>query len=93
MDEPLWTPERSKYVDRSLKKYKSDPRVTKKFYEKVNRLIHEEDPATLAREPTNKGTYTVWITKSVRLEYWMNYDTKVLYLGRLGDHKRVYGSD
>ena len=93
MDEPLWTPERSKDVGKSLRKYKSDKVVTKKFYEKVKRLIHEENPADLAREQTNGRTYTVWITKSVRLEYWMNYDTKVLHLGQLGDHKQVFGSD
>lgn len=93
MDEPLWTPKRSSDVGKSLKNYKSNQVVTKKFYETVKRLIHEENPADLMREQTDKGTYIVRITKSVRLEYWMDYDTRVLYLAQFGDHKQVFGFD
>ena len=93
MDEPLWMPEQSKFVKKTLKRYKSDPRVTKRFDEIVKRLIHEEDPAAIAYEITKDNVCIQRVLKNVRLTYWMNYDTKVLYLGQLGSHKQVYGSD
>ena len=88
-----WTVERSGKVKKSLKKYKSDKHVWKKFKNAIKALVEAKDPAELAYKKPPGGRCIFWITNSVRMLYWMNHEKKIIYLGILGDHKEVYGWD
>ena len=88
-----WTVDRSGKVKKSLKKYKSDKHVSNKFENAIKRLVTIEDPAEIAYKKTPDDKCIFWITKSVRLLYWMDYEKKIIFLGKMGDHKEVYGWD
>ena len=56
-------------------------------------LASEKDPAAVAYEKTRDDTCILRLTRAVRMSYWMDDETKTIYLGKLGDHKEAYGWD
>ena len=88
-----WIVDWSEKVERSLKKYRSDKPVSKSFKNAIKSLINEEDPAEIAYKKTPDDICIYWITKNVRLSYWMDYEKKIISFGNLGDHKEVHGWD
>ena len=93
MDASLWTIKQSKDVEKSRKKYKSNKPVCDAFDKAIEMLASEKDPAAVAYEKTRDDTCILRLTRAVRMSYWMDDETKTIYLGKLGDHKEAYGWD
>ena len=82
----------------SLKKYERGKPVMKRigtFAGDVKELHYETNPQMLGTEKAHafSGAYARNLSDSVRLIFTIDYESHVIMLLKLGDHKETYGRD
>jgi len=83
------------YIDRKLKKFKSDKAIVDGFKRAVRDLAASNDPRQIGELKHGKYRYcyAIHITKSHSLVYRVFMTEKVIQLIDLDDHKNLYGRD
>lgn len=78
-----------------MKGYRRDRVVTKTLRERLVSLRDAEHPEQLGDHKIGRlnGVYGIWLSKSVRLLFTVDYATRVILLLDIGNHKVVYGHD
>ena len=82
-------------IDKKLKKYKSNTPLIKNFKIFIEELEVIENPADIGdkKHGAFKNCYGRHLTKSFSLIYSINYESHVVILVDLDDHKNLYGRD
>lgn len=81
--------------DKKAKKYSRDKQIRSSLDACLALLHNEESPERLGNLKTGPlgGVYAYNLTKSIRLLYLVDYNTRTIKLIDIGDHKEVYGKD
>ena len=83
------------YIDRKLRKFKSDKAIIDGFKRAIKDLAASNDPRQIGELKHGKYRYcyAIHITKSHSLVYRVFMTEKVIQLIDLDDHKNLYGRD
>jgi len=83
------------YIDRKLRKFKSDKAIVDGFKRVIRDLAASNDPRQIGELKHGKYRYcyAIHITKSHSLVYRVFMTEKVIQLIDLDDHKNLYGRD
>ncbi|MEX0656502.1 MAG: hypothetical protein WD154_03020 [Nitrosopumilaceae archaeon] len=83
------------YIDRKLRKFKSDKAIIDGFKRAIRDLASSNDPRQIGELKHGKYRYcyAIHITKSHSLVYRVFVTEKVIQLIDLDDHKNLYGRD
>lgn len=83
------------YIDRKLRKFKSDKAIVDGFKRVIKDLAASNDPRQIRELKHGKYRYcyAIHITKSHSLVYRVFVTEKVIQLIDLDDHKNLYGRD
>lgn len=83
------------YIDRKLRKFKSDKAIVDGFKRVIKDLAASNDPRQIGELKHGKYRYcyAIHITKSHSLVYRVFVTEKVIQLIDLDDHKNLYGRD
>jgi len=83
------------YIDRKLRKFKSDKAIVDGFKRVIKDLAASNDPRQIGELKHGKYRYcyAIHITKSHSLVYRVFMTEKVIQLIDLDDHKNLYGRD
>lgn len=93
-----WELHQSGWYESHVKGYRRDTVVTKTLRERLVSLRDAEHPEQLGDHKIGRlngvcGVYGIWLSKSVRLLFTVDYATRVILLLDIGNHKVVYGHD
>ena len=82
-------------VDKKLKKFKSNKPLVKNYKNFIQELATADDPATLGDRKHGRYRNCIGkhLTKSHSVIYAIDYESIVVYLVDLDDHKNLYGRD
>jgi mRNA-degrading endonuclease YafQ of YafQ-DinJ toxin-antitoxin module len=83
------------YIDKKLRKFKSDKAIVDGFKRAIKDLAASNDPRQIGELKHGKYRYcyAIHITKSHSLVYRVFMTEKVIQLIDLDDHKNLYGRD
>ncbi|MGQ0376200.1 MAG: hypothetical protein ACT4OW_01685 [Nitrososphaerota archaeon] len=83
------------YIDRKLRKFKSDKTIVDGFKRAIIDLAASNDPRQIGELKHGKYRYcyAIHITKSHSLVYRVFMTEKIIQLIDLDDHKNLYGRD
>lgn len=83
------------YIDKKLKKFRSDKAIIDGFKRTVNDLTTSDDPRKIGelKHGQYRYCYAIHITKSHSLIYRVFMTERVIQFIDLDDHKNLYGRD